>query len=321
MRDVDFRAVGGLILEADWLILIGLSVPSYVWANDLRARRWRHFTRPIASIGYGPHFRAISVGLMVNNVLPLRIGEIVRAWYLGRESDTRVASLLGTVALERIIDVLTILSLAAVVLMVWGARGEGALAQGALLLAPVAMGPAVGLAWLRIAPGQVHRALAWVLRPFPPRISQAARNLLEQFEAGLGSLHAGSHLFWIGVDSVLIWAVASTLPFLAGFAALGIELGSWSETLVAAWAVLVAVALAVALPAAPGFFGIYHAAAKWALIRFGVTAKTAVAFGTLVHSVMWVTVILIGVLVLRRRGTSLRALRQMTDVGEPPRSE
>jgi threonine/homoserine/homoserine lactone efflux protein len=66
----------------------------------------------------------------------------------------------------------------------------------------------------------------------------------------------------------------------------------------------------VALPSAPGFFGIFHAACKIALLRFGVEAETAVAAGTLIHGVMWLTLTGLGLAVLRLRRTSLGEIDQ-----------
>ena len=61
--------------------------------------------------------------------------------------------------------------------------------------------------------------------------------------------------------------------------ALGIDLGSPLQMLAAAWTTQAAVGVAVALPSAPGFFGLYHFACKVALLRFGVAPETAVAAG------------------------------------------
>ena len=82
------------------------------------------------------------------------------------------------------------------------------------------------------------------------------------------------------------------------------------EMLIAAWVTQTAVGMAVAIPSAPGFFGTYHAACKLALEPFGVPAETAVALGTLVHGVFWVTLTLTGFAVLRLGGSSLHELEQ-----------
>ncbi len=54
--------------------------------------------------------------------------------------------------------------------------------------------------------------------------------------------------------------------------------------------------MAVALPSAPGFFGPYHFACKVALERFGIVPETAVALGTLIHAVFWLSLTGLGLL-------------------------
>ena len=139
-----------------------------------------------------------------------------------------------------------------------------------------------------------------------------------EFGDGLGALRGGAHLFWIGFHSIVVWFVASTIPMLAGFWALGINFGSPLETLVVAWITLAAVGMAVAIPSAPGFFGTYHAACKLALEPFGVSPEIAVALGTLLHGVFWVTLTLLGFAVLRFRRTSFSELGQAAKESESP---
>jgi hypothetical protein len=146
-----------------------------------------------------------------------------------------------------------------------------------------------------------------VLRPLP-RLAALAERLLRRFHEGLGALSGGRHLFWIGFHSAVIWGVVSPLTILIGFLALGIDLGSPLEMAEATWVTQAAVGVAVALPSAPGFFGLFHLACKIALLRFGVAPETAVAAGTLIHAMMWITLTSVGLLVLRARRTSLGEL-------------
>ncbi len=64
------------------------------------------------AIGTGPLYRAVAVGFMANNLFPLRMGEVVRAWYLARETGVSTAALFGTVILERVIDTVAVIALA-----------------------------------------------------------------------------------------------------------------------------------------------------------------------------------------------------------------
>ena len=70
---------------------------------------------------------------------------------------------------------------------------------------------------------------------------------------------------------------------LAGFLALGIDLGSPGRMVAASWVTLTGIGIAVALPSAPGFLGVYHSACRLVLERFGISAELALALGTLLQ--------------------------------------
>jgi len=321
LRDVDFALVVAAIRQANWLLLVGLSVPSYLAVVQLRAMRWRHLTDPIQPIGIRSLFRATAVGFMTNNIFPLRVGEVIRPWYLGREVGAPSAALFGTVILERVIDTIMVIGLAAIAITLGGAGEGGVLGQVAIALIPVALAPLIAVVVLRVAPNFIIAVASWFLRPFPARFGNYVIDLLGRFGDGLGALKGGSHLFWIAFHSIVVWFVASTIPILAGFWALGIDLGSPYETLVAAWFTLAAVGMAVAIPSAPGFFGTYHAACKLALEPFGVAPEAAVALGTLLHAAFWLTLTLLGLAVLRSRRTSWEEFEQAVEASEDPSPE
>jgi uncharacterized protein (TIRG00374 family) len=315
---VDFSLVVATVREANWLLLLGLSLPSYLAVVQLRAMRWRHLTNPIQPIGVRPLFRATVIGFMANNIFPLRVGEVIRPWYLSREVGAPSAALFGTVILERVIDTIMVIVLAATAISLRGVGEDGILAHVAIALIPVAIAPLIGLVVLRVAPHRVIGLASWFLRPFPARFGNYVIDVLGRFGDGLGALKGGAHLFWIAFHSIVVWFVASTIPMLAGFWALGLDFGSPFETLVAAWITLAAVGMAVAIPSAPGFFGTYHAACRLALEPLGVAPEDAVALGTLVHGVFWITLTLLGLAVLRSRHTSWGELEQAAEASESP---
>jgi uncharacterized protein (TIRG00374 family) len=288
----------------------------------VRALRWRHLTDAVAPIGRGALFRATSVGALANNVLPLRIGEVVRAYYLARESPASAGALFGTVVLERGIDGLVVLAMA---LAIFGARGSadaGVLAVGLPLLV-AALLPFGGVLWLRIAPEQVvriaRRATALVVGG---RGGDALERIVRHVAEGLGSMQGGRHLWWVAWHSFWIWTLLGIGPFLVAMGALGIDLGSPLRQASAAFVTLTAVGIAVALPSAPGFLGPYHLAAREALRRFGVTEEMALAVGTLSHALFWATSTGIGLAVLRFRGNRLDELAaRAADADQVPSSD
>lgn len=301
VRGVSFADLARDLRHADVPLLAAYSIPAYLAGLYVRALRWRHLTDAVQPITTGPLFRATAVGFMVNNLVPLRVGEVVRAWMLSREVGAPGAAILGTVLLERVIDAVVVSTLA---LLVLGTQAGGMAIGGPLLAAMVV--PILLVATLRLAPEAVVRATDTVLRPFLPESAlEWLKNLLRSFSAGLGSLRGGRHLFWIAFHSFLIWGVLSVIPFYGALQALQVDLGSLRHELAAAYTTLAAVGVAVALPSAPGFFGPYHFAARLALARFGLPDATALAVGTLAHAAFWVIVTLTGLMVLRFRHTSL----------------
>lgn len=322
LRDVDFAAVVREFRRANWLILIGISVPSYLAAVWLRALRWRHLTDAIQPMPHGALFRAVAVGFMANNLFPLRMGEFVRSWYLARETGTHSAAVLGTVILERVVDTLCVIGLALGVIYFWGGE-TGAWQRGVLWLSPLALVPLAVLVAMRAAPAQALAFFEVVLRPAPPRLGGFLLAQLRGFADGLGAMRGGSHLWWVGIHSLTIWLVISTLPILAAFWALDVDFGSPGRTLAAGWMTLAAIGIAVALPSAPGFFGLYHSACRLVLERFGMSSELALAIGTLCHAVFWVTLTGLGGIVLRSRHTSLGEIDRIThgeDSSETPAS-
>ncbi len=312
LRDVDLDDVAKEFRRANWSVLIGLSVPAYLVAVWLRALRWRHLTDAIQPMPRAALFRAVAVGFMANNLFPLRIGEFVRVGYLAREMRTPTAAVLATVVLERVIDGLSVLAMALGAVAFAGSEVEE-FRRGILWLAPVALVPLAMLGWLRAAPESALAFAGLFMRPAPARVSEWALHQLRGFAAGLGALRGGAHLAWIAIHSAGIWLVASTLPILAAIWAVGLDLGGPVHTLAAGWMTLAALGAAVALPAAPGFFGVYHSACKVALQQFGASAESALAIGTLAHAVFWITLTGLGALVLRTRHAHLRDLQSSVE--------
>lgn len=313
LRGVDFRILVRDMGRANLWLLFGLSVPLYLLQFWVRALRWRHLTDAVCPASRGALFRATAVGFMANNVFPLRIGEVVRAWYLAREMGARTTPVFGTVVLERVIDAVVVLALASAVLGVSGAqgRGDGTLAVGIPLIVS-AMIPLAGVILLRVAPERIVRLISCTVgRLLPLRVTETLEDLLRRLAEGLRSLQGGRHLVWVAWHSLVIWLVLGSLPFVVGFAALGIEFESVWETFFASYMTLVAVGVAVALPSAPGFFGPYHLACRAALSRFGVSEEMALALGTLAHAVFWLTSTLLGLLALRLRATPLHELGEV----------
>ena len=125
IRGIPLADVVDSMRDAKLWVLLGLSIPAYLGAVISRGLRWRHLTNPIAPVSRSLLCRGVVIGFMVNNLVPLRIGEVVRAWYVSRESGVSASALFGTVVLERVIDVVAVVVIALGALSFAGAGSAG----------------------------------------------------------------------------------------------------------------------------------------------------------------------------------------------------
>jgi uncharacterized protein (TIRG00374 family) len=313
-RDVDFSEVVRQVASADWLILLGLSLPAYLLAVYLRAARWRYLIGDIVPTATGPLFRATAVGFMANNIFPLRIGEVVRAWHLKHETGGSGSAIFGTVVLERVLDSFVFLAMALVVAAVYGSAALSRSGQGVLvaLLGVLAL-PVAGVVALRAFPEQALALGAFLTRPLPERVRERFQETLRLLTAGIRALRSGHSFFWVALHTLSLWLVVAVIPYVAGIIALGVDVGSPLRILAAAYVTMTLVGIAIAVPSSPGFFGPYHAACWWALALFGVPKAQAVALGTTVHGVFWVSLTLLGLVVLRVQHESLAEIAEIGD--------
>ena len=107
VRGVDWAAT---LIVLERTSVLALMVPT-AWFSlffILRAYRWQRFVQPLEILPIRPFFSATMIGFMANDVLPLRAGELVRAYALSHLTSVRLTTALATTVLERVWDVIII---------------------------------------------------------------------------------------------------------------------------------------------------------------------------------------------------------------------
>jgi uncharacterized protein (TIRG00374 family) len=244
---------------------------------------------------------------MAINIFPLRIGELIRPWFLSKETGVRGSAALGTLVLERAIDFTTLALIGAVVLFLHTERLPDWVRAGAGVFAGVSLVPFLLAVALRRNEAGTLQVLGSVIRLLPTRLSEPLLEILTQVCRGLVSLRGARDVSMVVLHSVMLWTVWLAAPFFLGLPALGIDLPP-EQLPLATYTVVVFAALAVAAPSAPGFFGVYHFACREALALFGVSSAAAVAYGTVVHMTYWLPVTAAGLWIVIRSGTQMRDL-------------
>lgn len=262
----------------------------------LRARRWQAILKPLAGrIPVTPLWHATAIGMMVNNVLPMRAGEFARAFAISRERrDVPFTAAFASLAVDRIFDGVVVLGLMLAATLdprfpadarIVGDLGAGDIALGAAaVLGAVLAGLYAFLLFPAAMLGLAERAGAIVSPAFGTKL----RGLAEGFTSGLGVLRDPRLVLEVTWWTVLHW-LTNAAAFYLGFLALGIDAPFSTACFVQG-----IVALGVAIPSSPGFFGIFEAAASVGLKLYGVDDAFAVSWGIGFHILSFIPITVIG---------------------------
>ena len=289
IRSVDvgatLHALGGADLR--WVALAAV-----LSTSDLafRGLRWQRLIRPIAPVRFLPMLGYLAIGYAANNVLPARLGELVRSHYLGDREGISRAAALGTVVVERVVDLVAVVAIASVALLVLSVRG--------VLVSAVFIGAAVaGLLLAAVALAIVaHRLpgierLASLVERWP-----AIRELGRSLQGGLGVVSRPRTLVEALLASIAAWT-CSILAVAAVGQALGVELSIGQAALITS-----GVALAGAIPAAPSSIGTFEGAAVLAGTTIGLSGEAALAIGLLNHALILAITSIGGLIAFARIG-------------------
>jgi len=238
----------------------------------IRGVRWQRLLAPIRRIAFGSVLSYLLIGYLANNVLPARLGELVRSHYLGDREGLSRTTALGTVVVERVVDTAVVVAIAAFAILVLNVRGviTSTVAVGGAIVALLVVLLAIAVAAHRL-PGATSAA-GWISRW--PRVGQVAARL----RGGLAVAGRPRTLVEALVLSAAAWA-ATLLAFAAAGQAVGLELRIGEAALIAS-----GVALATAIPAGPGYLGTYEIAAVTLAEALGRPAEPAFALALIVHA-------------------------------------
>lgn len=334
MNERLLRLVPGLIVSAgftiwfvaraDWdAVLAALQgvQPGWVLASAavlfteflIRALRWKVLLTPLApNARFGRLFVATVIGMSLNVVLPFRAGDVARPWLGARETGLGFAPLVTIAVLERIFDILGLVFV--MVLMSFLLAGTTDDMIGELQWYASGFGAITGLGfavfvWMALHEDQTRGLYTRITSHMGP-IGSRFQGLFDGLTGGLAGIRDRWLLVQAAALSALHWFNGSVSIFLL-FHAFRLPL-----PFAAGCFTSVALAMGVALPQAPGFFGVFHVAIENALRIWGMDPAPAQAFAVLFWAVSFVPVSTLGAIFWLREGIRLADLRR----GEGPRS-
>jgi hypothetical protein len=318
VHGVDLREVlAGVRAANPLLILASAGVATLTF--PLRTLRWRVLLRAPDGGRYPwrPLWDATAIGFMANNLLPARAGEFARAWVVSRSLPVRFTTALASIGVERVFDGLMMLALMAAAIAAPSFPAHAtvggtplsrvaagvAIAFGAVLLAAfvVALRPGPWLALLDRIAGAI----------LPQRLAGKVRSVADGLIAGLAVLKSPGRF-----AAVLGWSLALWLVNAAAFA---LCFRAFRLTVPAEGALLLQglIGFGVAIPAAPGFWGVFEYATRLTLQFYGIGATLALAYAFAFHLTGFIPITLLGLDALSRAHLHLGDLRRAAPPPEP----
>jgi glycosyltransferase 2 family protein len=286
----------------------------------LRAIRWRPILDPVApKLPYGKLWRATAIGMMINNVVPARVGEIARAFALSRSApEVPFTASLASLVVDRLLDAILIFGLMFAAMLA-PSFPQGAQISGRPVSSYAIFGVTVTLIGLAamyvfiLFPNPFLATWDAVARRISPTLAAKGREVLLSLSKGLSVLRSPGRFAVVLWWTLLHW-LCNALAFWVGFRAVGMNL-----PFSAALFLQGIIAIGVAVPQAPGFFGVFEQFARIGLAGiYGVPADAAVSWAIGYHLLSFIPITIIGAWYFLRAGLSMGDISGAQHAGAEP---
>lgn len=299
-RNVQWEQLKTILTGAKLVpIVLGMSISLITFW--LRAFRWQILLQPFQQISTLILFRWQVGGLLINNMFPLRMGELARAYWAGHKSAISKSSILATIVIERSLDVASIALIAVILLFSMGIYSWNRFfnSEGGITLLLILV--VLGFLTKFITSRYKHDQLLIRLRRFFPEKAVA---ILEKFFTGLQIIKDKKQFAKVILLSPLIWCMDILILLIVSRSLEMTPPLTWMQS----GLTMVGLVLGVMVPAAPGAAGTYEAGGVAALSLMGFEKTLAFSFILLLHSAQYLFVLLIGIPILIVEGFNPKKL-------------
>jgi glycosyltransferase 2 family protein len=282
-----------------------------IFMQYLRSYRWGVILQPMEKIDQVSLFSITSVGFLAIAAIPARVGELARPYLISKRSSIKMSSALGTVIIERILDSLTVLGIASVVLLIdlpfdlppW-------MIKSSVIFSLLALSLFCFILFLILRREAALRFINIILNRFPGKLANKIDAAIHHFIDGL-QIVTNIRLFsYLLVLSVFIWLmdVLAIYVLLLAF--------DFTLPVLASFVLMVILIVGIAIPAAPGFVGNWHYACVFALGLFELPKADALSFAVVHNFLSMAVVLVLGVGFLPFNRFSIAEMKKQMNNGE-----
>jgi uncharacterized protein (TIRG00374 family) len=280
----------------------------------LRGLRWQMIVGSTVKIGFWNAFHPMMIGFMINCILPGRVGEVARPVILQKNEKVPFTTGLATVAAERVFDLMMLVGLFVVLIATIQIDPEinytvgsqqlnretletvfksmitlGLVLIAGIIFVSIQKTRSLIVGCIRLLPSLVFFGSPAAKTKIDQRICEPLIRIVENIAKGFELIKYPKKIFVCLFYSWLIWSLQAASYYLVTLGCPGIDL-----TLAELYTVMVIVSFFIALPAVPGFWGLWEAGGVFAMSLFGVAAKEAAGYTLLNHAVQMFPVIFMG---------------------------
>jgi glycosyltransferase 2 family protein len=296
-HDINPRRLLAAMSIAKWQFIV-LAIVVDILTYVLQGLRWKLLLAPVGRLSSLRATQAIYAGLFTNELVPLRFGELVRAFLVSRWLSTRFASVLPSIVVERFLDAVWLAAAIGLAAMLAPLPKE--FIQAGYVLSCVVLLAAALLLWLVYREAKGHQGDA---QSSSSRLVRGVSRFASQFASGLRNigkphrivlaalLSAGMLICQILALWFILLGCAINLPFRAGMI------------------ILLIVRLGTAIPNAPANVGSTQFFSVVALEVFGVEKTVAAGFSITYFLVLTVPLWVIGLFAISNAGSNLSSIR------------
>ncbi len=285
LRDVNLENLKNSLLSVSPISILAASICAILMLV-FRSLRWKLILPDTENSNKNNLFSAATIGFMINNLFPARIGEIARVYLLWKNNKYSAPVAFGNLILERVLDTLVIFLMffipiftkeELVSLMPWG-----------IFTLLIFSGTVLFFVLFSFFPKQIVKPIHFIFSLLPEKISHKFTIMFDEVTLNLSWLHSPSKVILVTIYSLLTIATYPVMILILS------KNPGTSFALIEASFAQAAAAFGSAIPLAPGYVGTVHAAMYSALAMFNYNPDSARALTILYHAVNYIIITLLG---------------------------
>jgi glycosyltransferase 2 family protein len=321
-RSTDFGEVKTAFEDANYW-WVALALPVYYAGLWVRTIRWQYLLRPVKRVTTIRLFPVVIIGLMANNLIPARAGELARAYVLGQREKVSKTATLGTIAVDRLFDGVTLVPMMLIVAAFAGGDtsfpvgfGQSLNFAGLGAVMAVLFGAALAVLFYLALSDNGRRLLHRLVHRFAPaKLKPKVEGLLESFFEGLHALRSPVDLAAAWLMSLISWTLEALMYYIVA-RAFGIHEGFHIFLLLTA-----AANLAIAIVASQGGIGPFELVVSRTVVAFGAAKELGSAYAIGLHAILLFPIVIIGLYLMWSMQFNFSDMLRSSGSGDAPPSD